>query len=244
MTDVATVSNGQAPVIAGAPNAFEAYGNQADKGSLPFLKFKDGEFLFGTNAEKITEGTQLLALVSDLMIGWQRWHGGAPTDERMGMVAQGYTPCPREDLGEMEKSKWEVDPEGRPRDPWQRSNKLPLVFDSEETPLDDGTTVAFVTGSAGGIGSIGRLCKEYGHHIRTNPDEFPVVELQADSYYNKKWDRNIKTPVLKVVGWTTMEAWAEATAGEAPAAAKPKAEPKAKPKAEPKTEQKAPKKRF
>lgn len=238
--EVATTGNGQVPADYQAPNAFEAYGHKADQSGLPFIKFKDGEYLAGANSNKVAEGTQVLAIVSDLMIGWQRWSGGAPSDEAMGLLSEGFLPPRRDTLGDHDEAHWETDPDGRKKDPWQRSNKLPLVFDAEEAPLDDpdALTLAFVTGSAGGIGGIGRLCKEYGQHIRTNPDEYPVIELRVDSYYNKKWERNIKTPVFKVVGWTTLDGWLGREAEEVP-----KTKPAAKPKKEAEPA-KAPKKRF
>ena len=241
MNEMTTVAHGHLPATTDTANAFESYGHKADRSGLPFLKFKDGEYFAGQNAVEVPLGTQVLAVVSDLMIGWQHWTSGSPDDEVMGMLAEGFTPPRREELGDTDQGTWEVDPEGRPRDPWQFSNKVPVVFDSEESPLDDGgDTLAFVASSKGAIGAIGRLCKEYGHHIRTNPGEYPVIELGMSKYYNKTWDRNIKTPDWKVVGWTTLEAW---QAGEGGEAEKPAEKPK--PAAKPKAEKKAdPKKRF
>jgi hypothetical protein len=68
-----------------------------------------------------------------------------------------------------------------------------------ETP---GEAYTFVTGSKGGIGAIGALCKEYGQHIKMKPNEIPIIRLDVKSYQhsNRSYGR-IKVPYLEVIGW-------------------------------------------
>jgi hypothetical protein len=60
----------------------------------------------------------------------------------------------------------------------------------------------FVTGSKGGEGAIGELCKIYGKHIRIKPKEIPIIRLDVGSYQhsNKAFGR-IKYPIFEVIGW-------------------------------------------
>ena len=42
-----------------------------------------------------------------------------PTDQVMGRIAAGYQPPRRNELGDIDPDDWDVDDDGKPRDPWQ-----------------------------------------------------------------------------------------------------------------------------
>jgi len=200
MNELATQNQGTA-VGAVAGNYFQSYGEQVSQRSIvgKLLKFSKGDFLMGEDNEEVAVGTQLIANMDELMVGWIRWADSKPTEQIMGRVAEGYQPPRRNELGDDDKSRWEVDEQGRERDPWQFSNYLIM-----KTPGEDGedSLFTFTTSSRGGLNAIGELCKAYGKEMRQRPDEFPIVALEVGSYQhsNKAYGR-IKFPIFKIVGW-------------------------------------------
>ncbi len=187
-----------------APNYFETYGQSASPANIvgQLLKFNKGDWLAGSDGEDVEMGTKLVALMDDLTIGWVRWEDNKPAEQIMGKVVDGYKPPRRKELGNLEEDLWDVDDEGRPRDPWQFSNNLIFRNPGLTGSVEDEDCYTFSTSSRGGINAIGAICKIYGKAMRQRPDEYPVVTLGFDTYNhpNKKFGR-IKVPVFEVVGW-------------------------------------------
>jgi hypothetical protein len=176
------------------PNLYEAFGEAATR-SMAFLKFSKGDFLRGQDGEVVPIGTKFVADMPNLTTGWVRWNSGAPTERILGRVGQGWVPPRRAELGDADKAVWETDTEGRPRDPWQMSNELPLIS-------KDGSVETFATSSRGGLNAIGELCKVYGRQMRSTPGKLPMISLNVGSYQhsNREFGR-IKYPVFEIVGW-------------------------------------------
>lgn len=193
-------------------NYFQSYGEQASQRSIvgKLLKFSKGDYLVGEENTEVPEGTQFVANMDELMVGWIRWEDSKPTEQIMGRVADGYQPQRRNELGDDDKSRWETDEQGRERDPWQFSNYLILK------EVDGDELFTFTTSSKGGINAIGELCKTYGKAMRQRPDEYPIIALKTGSYQhsNRAFGR-IKFPIFEVVGWAAKAEFAEALAGEA-----------------------------
>jgi hypothetical protein len=138
------MSNEIAPVD---PNLYEVFGEAATR-SMAFLKFSKGDFLRGQDGAVVPIGTKFVADMPNLTTGWVRWNSGAPTERILGRVGEGWVPPCRAELGDADKGVWETDTEGRPRDPWQMSNELPLIS-------KDGSVETFATSSRGGLNAIG-----------------------------------------------------------------------------------------
>jgi hypothetical protein len=194
-------------------NPFTAYGEAATHRNIvgELLKFSKGDWLVGQDNEDFPVGTQFVANMNELLIGWIRWYDNKPTDHIMGKVVDRYQPPRRDELGDMDPAEWELDGDGKPRDPWQKSNYLLLKG------MQTGELFTFTTGSQGGRDAVGNMSKEYGAAMSGHKGEFPVVALGVRSYEhpNKSYGR-IKTPELKIVGWVGQEVFA-ADLGEEPA---------------------------
>lgn len=208
-------------------NPFEAYGEAATaraiEGSL--LKFAQGDYFAGQENREIPLGTKLVARMDSLAIGWLRWQDNEPVEERMGLVADGFVPVKRHELGDLDKTCWETDNEGRPRDPWQFSNRL------VQHGLETGEVFTFATSSKGGLGAVGELSKAYGKHIGQLPDEDPIVELDGGSYpHRDKSIGRVKYPIFKVVGWTKKGLDDAGPAPAEPSKSSPKSSPTEPPK--------------
>jgi hypothetical protein len=170
---------------------FAAEGAKAQHGK--FLKFNRGDYLAGVDGD-LMNGASLVALMPDLMTGCQKWASGKILDERMGLVANGFTAPARDTLSDTDPALWEPDMNGEPKDPWTYVYKLPLVSS------DGSDEYIFGTSSNGGKRAIAELCKAYSRRHKSSL--LPVVALESSSYVhpNKALGR-VKVPVFKVVGW-------------------------------------------
>ena len=186
-------------------NPFSAYGEAATHRNIvgELLKFSKGDWMSGQDNDDVAVGTQFIANMDEMLVGWIRWEDNKPTDHIMGKVSEGYQILRRNELGDTDQNEWEVDDSGKPRDPWQLSNYLLMKGAS------DGVLYTFTTGSKGGRDALGDLCKEYGKVLVAHAKEYPVVAIGVRSYEhpNKSYGR-IKTPEFKIVGWQPKTAFA------------------------------------
>jgi hypothetical protein len=161
---------------------------------LTFNKF--GDWQAGRDRVKLELGTSLAALMSQLMTGWTRWEDNRPVEQIMGLVAKGFKPPKRADLGYLDKTVWETDEDGVVQDPW-RLTHLVVLCDPKS-----GRFYTFTTSSKGGLTALGELAKDYSDHGRQVPDEYPVIELGMGSYrHSNKAYGEIRYPVFKRTGW-------------------------------------------
>jgi hypothetical protein len=193
-------------VSTNAGNPFTSYGDQVSQKQIvgTLLRFSKGDYLAGQEDEEVPVGTKYVANMDELMAGWIRWADNKPTDHIMGKISESYQAPKRNTLGDTDKAEWEVDSQGKERDPWQFSNYLLLWG------VDDAELYTFATSSRGGLNAIGDLCKVYGKQMAQHPDEFPIIEMGVTSYNhpNKEFGR-IKVPVLKIVGWENRAVFAD-----------------------------------
>jgi hypothetical protein len=177
---------------------FETYADAALANDIvgTVLKFSKGDYLAGPENRQIGPSARRVGNMDSFSVGYVRWSSGGPTETVMGRVVDRFVPPRRSDLGDNDPDLWEADDKGEPRDPWRFTVKLVLA--DPET----GELFTFATSSKGGRRALDKLCQAYGRERARHPDEWPVVELQVDSYQhpNKAYGR-IKFPVFKIVGW-------------------------------------------
>lgn len=193
MNAVTQVHQGGAVAVQNEYDPYAAYGQEAASGGT-FLKFAKVEWQKGQNSEEVPLGTKLVANMAELSIGWIRWSEGAPAERRFGLLAQGYKPEPRDALGHADQAEWETDKEGKPLDPWNFTNELPMA--DPET----GEQLTLLVSSKGGIGAMGNLCKAYGREYKQRDGQVPIIELGRNSYIHKEYGKTY-VPVLTIVGW-------------------------------------------
>lgn len=178
-------------------NYFEKYGEAASQRAIVgrLLKFsKFGEFLAGQENEQIGIGTELVAYMPSLAVGYIRWSQNRPSGSEMGYIGEGYRPPKRNDLGDSDESEWDTDDRGNPRDPWQFTNSL--MFLDTSAPC----VYTFNTSSKGGLGAIGKLSRIYGTHLKTKPRDLPTIKLGVSSYkHPKKEYGEIRVPTFEVI---------------------------------------------
>lgn len=212
MQDLMTSNSSTTLAVPPAKNAFEAYSESVNSNRIvgDLLKFNKGDWLVGQDNDELKLGTKLVAAVEEVMVGYLKWEESKVVDMRMGKVKDGFVMPARRDLGDVEQGTWDIDDQGKPRDPWQMTSYL-ILKAAEGQDL-----YTYAPSSAGGRNVVAALCGEYGKHSRQKPDEFPIVELSVDSYMHKvKSYGRIKVPVLSIIGWISKAATMAAIAGEA-----------------------------
>jgi hypothetical protein len=187
-------------------NPFLEYANAQSNRMIVghLLKFTKGKFFAGQDNKMVPEGTQLIANMDELLVGWVRWEGNRPVQYEMEQLVKGIKAKPRKDLGYTDSEEWEDGPDGHPRDPWQFANYLLLKATSK-----DGQLYTFTASSKGGLDALGLLSREYGTVYRQRPDEYPTVELGAGGYEHPVRSRGwIDTPSFKIIGWAPKSVFA------------------------------------
>jgi hypothetical protein len=159
------------------------------------LRFSKGDFFAGEESEPIPVGTKLTVAPDELLAGWIKWTDGKPTEHNMVRVADRKLPAKRSDLGDQDRSVWERDDRGEPRDPWQFTNYLPMMD-------ENGELYTFTTSSTGGVAAVSNLVRRYGHHRKRHPDVYPIISLGVGSYqHGKKEYGRIKFPDFIPAGY-------------------------------------------
>lgn len=181
-----------------------------------FLTFKNGEFLAGQDQAEVPIGTRLAVNMQGLRVGWRRWFKDELTDDLTELLVDQMPLKQRNELGDLDEKLWDSDDKGNPRDPWQFTNVIEFVS-------TEGETYIYSTGSKGGLGAIGKLCKAYGKEYRQRPGQVPVIDLERDSYNHKTYGKTY-FPVFNLVDWVDEDAL-DAIAGEKPAEEPKQVEP-------------------
>ena len=158
------------------------------------LKFKKGKWYRGEGAEPVANGTRALCNMTAFWTGWIRWFNMKPVEHRGGCLIDFPERLTREDLGHTDRSLWETDTNGNPKDPWSMTDMLVM----RET--ESGDLLTFSTSSQGGRGALGKLCRVFDRNYRKHVEEFPIVELTSETYEHDIYGE-ISKPAFKVVGW-------------------------------------------
>jgi len=159
------------------------------------IKFtKDGHFAL-SDVDTVPIGTRCIAHVNKVAFGWVRWSDNKIVERHMALTADGEKPLRREALGDTDEGKWEVQPDGTRRDPWQFQAQLPL------TRCDTDECFCFVTGSKGGLNAVNKLVRTYGSRISRGANGDPVIELKSDRYKHHLYGW-INYPQFTIVTWT------------------------------------------
>jgi hypothetical protein len=122
-------------------------GNNIIRGTL--LKFRDGHWFRGSGAGEEEVPLRSQFVVVDLQRVFQRWENSKPAEHK---VIQPHERLPgRETLSHTDMSKWELGPDGQPRDPWQFC-RLVVLQDPKTSEI-----LTYTTSSKSGLGCVSAL---------------------------------------------------------------------------------------
>jgi hypothetical protein len=165
------------------PNAMTVYGeispwreaaNEEQGASFgTLLKFVKGDWLIGEEQEPVAPTATFIVNMEEYWRGWIKWLDKEPVDHRIGRVVDRHRVHLREELGDLDQSRWETDANGVPRDPWQRVSYLVM----RNTSNDD--IVTFTSTSDGGRKAVAKLADRYDRLRRKHLGKMPVVGSSA-----------------------------------------------------------------
>jgi hypothetical protein len=165
------------------------------------LKFADGGWSRGREGVVVEKGSTLAAIGT--AAGWVRWANGKPVEYKMREAGK---PLPdREELGDLDQTKWEIGPDGKtPRDPWQSTRFVYLVCP------DTAEAFTFSTSSWGGREAVINLGDAIARMRCAHPNATPIVALEAGPMVTR-FGRKSK-PVFRIVDWRSVGGEAQAQA--------------------------------
>jgi hypothetical protein len=159
------------------------------------IKFAKGKWYRGESKNPIAGGARFVCNMDEIYTGWQHWFDGQPVEHRIARITEFPRPINREDLGQMDRSKWELDAAGNPKDPWSPVDRMIMREASGGEEV-----VTFTTSSVGGRDALSKLCQAFANSHKAHPGKFPVVELNVDSYRHKMYGE-IAKPKFVIVDW-------------------------------------------
>jgi hypothetical protein len=144
-------------------------------------------------------GTLMACLGHKMAHGWVKFVNKEATDRKISWI---YDDLPlREELGDMDQSKWLPGLDGKPQNPWLLSYYVPLY------DLETKTQFVWITNNKGGKAEVKNIRGLFAGGLRDNPPEclmVPVVELQGREIHTK-FGSTVFWPQLWVDRWVPVE---------------------------------------
>jgi hypothetical protein len=159
------------------------------------LRFRKGDWLFGSDKQKIADGTRFTAIMGEARNGWIKWNADKTSTNIVGKIADGFEPPPLETLDCRDEAQWPIGLDGKKQDPWRPVVYLPLVS------MDGEQLLTFTSATKTGRPAFWKLVDRYAWAGRKHPGQYPIIEIQATGYQDKRFGW-IDTPSFKIVGWT------------------------------------------
>ena len=156
------------------------------------LKFKKGSYYVGE--ELVPLGTEYLAHVLAWMKCYVKFVGGRVVERKLFHVAKGEKPPEREELDDLDPSKWPEGLDGKPADPWVLQYLLP--FEN----MTSGDVVVFVTSSVGGRRGVSDLCTAWTKRAKKGNRGQPIMKLGKADMPTKMYGP-IPRPHFDIIGW-------------------------------------------
>jgi hypothetical protein len=185
-----------APVPASNGAARKTWVDQDDGPRRIKFNGQTGVFSYGDIKEPVDQATKFVARCDQCLIGRMKFNGaGSAPDRRGALWHETFELPPREELGDLDQSKWEPGLDGQPRDPWLEFVEL-ILLQGEDV-------CCFGTQSVTGIRAIRTLLRHYVKMKRkwNGREVYPIVQLVPGSY--KKGVQTVHVPVLTICGETS-----------------------------------------
>jgi hypothetical protein len=153
--------------------------------------FTDWQWTRGSEKASIEKGTKYIAV--GIRSAWVRWENGKPVEYRTADHPGRHLLPSRETLGYLDKSQWELDARGDPKEPWANTRYVYL--------LDPVTAemLTYSTHTVGGRRGTEDLAMAIMRMRREHPGVTPVAALDAAAMPTQHGRKS--RPVFKIVDW-------------------------------------------
>lgn len=152
------------------------------------LKFADGRYKVD-KIQDLPPGGRYCAV--NVATVWVRWADKKPAEHLITTPGQHHPE--RDELGDLDQSKWPMGLNGQPDDPWKDTRYVHLV--NQKTGAD----YTFVTDSHGGRRAVGDLKSQIANIRNEHRQALPIIELGSVSWKTKFG--SALRPAFHVVSW-------------------------------------------
>jgi hypothetical protein len=157
-----------------------------------------GTFNYADTKDVIPADIKFIARCDNVQVGRVKFNGAGSAPDKRGEIwtEQFVDLPPREELGDLDQSKWELGLDGQPRDPWLEFVEL-ILLQGEDV-------CCFGTQSVTGIRAVRTLLKHYVKLKRKwngRGEVYPIVQLVPGSY--KKGVQTVHVPTFAICGETS-----------------------------------------
>jgi|ERR1700730_1967735 hypothetical protein len=152
------------------------------------LKFLDGRFTCD-KTETLPANITLVAV--GVVTVWVHWENNRPIEHRVTQPGQLHPY--RDELPDLDETKWPPGLNDEPSDPWRDSRYLHLIDPKT------GADYTFVTDSYGGRRAVGDLKRQIANVRSAHPEAVPLVQL-ASTMMKTRFGQKPR-PDFKIVGW-------------------------------------------
>jgi hypothetical protein len=163
------------------------------------LNFKKGRWYFGfnkTKRQRVKDGTEFVMNLANTVETWQTFVDGRPRFAPLAYVVNGEGRAPREEMGQLDESKWDVGDDGSAMDPVQAITVCPIRHKGK-------TDLHHITlGSVSSRIAFDNLLGDWLDQYEANPGKLPVVRLlEAEERQTRDGKMSYLVPAFEIVGW-------------------------------------------
>jgi hypothetical protein len=146
------------------------------------LRFRKGEWLFGSEKQKIADGARFVAIMNEARHGWLKWNEDKTATHVVGKIIEGFESPPREELDCRDEKEWPIGlMSGKKEDPWKNVVYLPLMS------VDGEQLLTFSSTTRTGNPAFWKLIDRYQWLGRKHPGQYPIIEIQSTGYDDKRY---------------------------------------------------------
>ena len=147
---------------------------------------------------EVPSGTQYVAFLHETRKGFIRFNEGGPPDVRMVRISEAADVPRREELGDLDQSKWPNGLDGTRTDPWKLQVAIPLAQHDA-----GGELFVYVARGPVQLNAVSDLLGRWRYHPKRRAGLIPVISVQNGTYYSKRFNGLRPKPLLVIVDWVT-----------------------------------------
>jgi hypothetical protein len=149
---------------------------------------------------EVAPRTDFVAFLHETQRGFIKFNIGAPPDLRMVSIGENAEVPRREELGDLDESKWPYGLDGNRQDPWKEQIAIPLARRDA-----GGELFIYVARGSVALNSVVDLLGRWRRHPKRRADLIPVIALENGTYPSKKFGGFKPKPLFVFVDWVTKD---------------------------------------